>query len=81
MAESRKGLPMIRLLPFCLLLLAACVPREPGLTAAEEQDIRRYVPGADLSDLTPAQVGALSAELHHGDGFDTGPRLRSILMW
>ncbi len=72
---------MIRLLPLCLLLLAACVPREPGLTAAEEYEIRQYVPNADLSDLTQAQVGALSNALHHGDGFDTAYRIRSILMW
>src|SRR5690606_20470605 len=51
---------MIRLLPFCLLLLAACVPREPGLTSAEEYEIRQYVRDADLSDLTPAQIGQLS---------------------
>ena len=71
---------MTRLLPFCLLLLAACMPREPGLTAAEEYEIRQYAPDADLSGLTPAQIGALSSELHHGDGFDIGPRIRSILM-
>jgi len=71
---------MTRLLPLCLLLLAACVPREPGLTATEEYEIRQYVPDADLSDLTSAQVGALSSALHHGDGFDIAPRIRSILM-
>ncbi len=71
---------MIRLLPFCLLLLAACVPREPGLTSAEEYEIRQYVRDADLSDLTPAQIGQLSNELHHGDGLDTAYQIRSILM-
>lgn len=72
---------MTRLLPLCLLLLTACMPRAPGLTAAEEYEIRRYVPDADLSDLTPAQAGALSSALHHGDGFDIPAQIRSILMW
>jgi hypothetical protein len=84
-SQSKNAeLPLPRLVaPVVLasLLLAACVPREPGLTAAEEYDIRRSVPDADLSDLTPAQVGALSDALHHGDGFDLPYRIQSILMW
>jgi len=72
---------MARLLPFCLLMLTACVPRPPGLTKAEEFEIRLYAPDADLTDLTPAQVGALSNVLHHGNGFDTAYQIQSILMW
>lgn len=72
---------MRRLALVTLMLLVACVPRAPGLTLAEEQDIRRYAPQADLSDLTPAQVGALSDALHHGDGLDLAYRIQSILMW
>ncbi|MBK6467056.1 MAG: hypothetical protein IPL38_20430 [Rhodobacter sp.] len=62
--------------------LAACTPVQAGrsgLTAAEQYDIRLYVPNADLTDLTPAQVSALSNVLHDGDGFDTSYRIRSIL--
>ena len=73
---------MIRTMALCtVLLLIACVPREPGLTAVEQAEIRRYVPGTDLTDLTPAQVGALSNALHSGDGFDIPAQIRSILMW
>jgi hypothetical protein len=71
---------MPRLALLAVLALIACVPRAPGLTASEEYDIRRYVPDADLTDLTPAQVAALSDALHHGDGFDLPFRIQSILM-
>lgn len=73
---------MTRTMALCaVILLAACVPREPGLAPAERAEIRQYVPDADLTDLTPAQVGALSNALHSGDGFDIPAQLRSILMW
>ncbi|GAB1361673.1 hypothetical protein MASR1M32_09090 [Rhodobacter sp.] len=74
-------LPMIRLLPLCLLILTACAAQPPGLTAIEQAEIRRYAPDADLTDLTPAQVGALSNALHSGDGFDIPGQIYSILNW
>lgn len=64
-----------------LAVLAACVPAGATLSAADRAEIRRHVPGADLSALTPAQARALEQELHHGDGFDAAYHIRSILMW
>lgn len=67
------------LAPALFCLLAACVPQKPGLTAIEEAEIRRYAPEADLSNLSSAQVGALSNALHSGDGFDIPAQIYSIL--
>jgi hypothetical protein len=69
---------LVVLIPFAVV---ACVPREPGLTTWEMAEIRQYAPDADLNDLTPAQVGALSNALHSGDGLDIPYQIESILNW
>ncbi|MDQ2066952.1 hypothetical protein Q9295_11245 [Xinfangfangia sp. CPCC 101601] len=74
-------LPSFRL-SVCLMLvcgLGACAPTAPGLSAVEQAEIRTYAPNADLSNLTPAQVGALSNALHSGDGFDIPAQIYAIL--
>lgn len=59
-------------------------------TAAEEQllstidlrAIQRMFPNADLSNLTRAQMGALSSALHSGDNtYEVDHEVRSILNW
>jgi hypothetical protein len=65
-----------------LAALASCAHAQgaSALTPIEEYELRLFVPNADLSDLTPAQVSALSSVLHDGDGLDTAYRIRSILL-
>jgi len=58
---------------------AAMAASNGALSPADELEIRRYVPGADLDGLTPEQVRALVATLYHGDGDTTGYEIRSIL--
>lgn len=71
---------MLRVLALTVIgLTAACVPQKPGLTVIEQAEIRRYAPDADLSNLTSAQVGALSNALHSGEGFDIPTQIYSIL--
>lgn len=62
------------------LLLAACVAPAPGLSPADRVDVQRYAPHADLDNLTPAQVQALSAALHGGDGLSIGRDITAILL-
>jgi hypothetical protein len=75
---------MPRLLPV-LMLIALVPPAFAGgtdvLSPSERYELRIHVPNADLSDLTPDQVKALSALLHNGDGFDMSYAIRSVLMW
>ncbi|MEZ5799154.1 MAG: hypothetical protein R3D63_17755 [Paracoccaceae bacterium] len=71
------------LLPALFVILTLVPPAvaggTPHLTAAEIFEIRLHVPNADLSDLTPDQVRALSALLYNGEGFDLSYRIRSVL--
>lgn len=62
------------------LLLAACVAPAPGLSPADRADVQRYAPNADLDNLTSAQVQALSAALHDGDGLSIGRDITAILL-
>jgi hypothetical protein len=61
------------------LLLAACLAPAPGLSPADRADVLRYAPGADLDNLSQAQVNALSAALHDGDGLSIEADIRAIL--
>lgn len=51
-----------------------------ALTPAELSAASQYVPSADLSNLTTAQVQAISNLLGGGDS-NIGAQIRSILMW
>jgi hypothetical protein len=62
------------------VLLAACLAPSPGLTPADRADVLRYAPDADLDNLSPAQVNALSAALHDGDGLSIEADIRAILL-
>ena len=51
-----------------------------ALTPAERSAASQYVPSADLSNLTTAQVQAISSVLGGSDN-NTGAQIRSILNW
>jgi hypothetical protein len=50
-----------------------------ALSPVEESEIRAYAPNADLSNLTSAQISALLAAVHDGDGSGIGRAIYSIL--
>ncbi len=58
---------------------AFAFPAQPLLSAVDRAEISRILPHADLSHLTAAQAGALSAALHSHDGKDVGMQIRAIL--
>lgn len=51
-----------------------------GLSASDAFEARRFVPSADLTDLTPAQANAIAIALHSDDQH-VGAQIRSILKW
>ncbi|MEZ5885951.1 MAG: hypothetical protein R3D56_03535 [Paracoccaceae bacterium] len=57
----------------------AMSPADQLLSANDEAAIRAAVPGADLSNLTNAQRGALASALYSSDNNEVGRSVRSIL--
>ena len=57
---------------------ASAMTYQPTLTTSDKMEIRQFVPNADFSHLTPAQVLELQAVLYSSDP-DTAGQLRSIL--
>lgn len=51
------------------------------LTTAELAEAAQYAPNADLSNLTTAQVQAISNALTSGDGSGIGAYTYSVLNW
>jgi hypothetical protein len=51
-----------------------------GLSTADANKARIYVPNGDFSNLTSAQANAI-ANVLHGDREHVGGEIRSILMW
>jgi len=72
----------IALATVALLVIASTASAQNwtnSLSLADEQEIRMYVPNADLGNLTTDQVGRLQLTLHGGDGAGRGGFIRSIL--
>lgn len=70
-----------RIAILAVLLLSACVgTHQQGLTAGEKAEIRRYVPDAQLENLTLSRQLMLSNTLTHGDGLNMAQDLRAVLM-
>lgn len=57
----------------------AMSPADQLLSANDEAAIRAAVPGADLSNLTNAQRGALASALYSSDDGEVGQSIRAIL--
>jgi len=49
------------------------------LSGSEKQEVRRFVPNADLDNLTTAQVGAIQSVLYGDDEHRAGT-IRGILL-
>lgn len=70
-----------------LMAPAACVNTgadadEQLLSTIDRRTIQQMFPDADLSNLTRAQMGALSSALSNSDNtFETTYEIRSILNW
>ncbi len=74
---------MKRVLLSAALLVAAsgtvmAMTSQPQLSTADLRAARMLVPGADLSQLTAAQAGAIAAILHGDDRGQAG-EIRAIL--
>lgn len=75
---------MKRILLSAALVLAAAgtasaMTSTTELTPNDRAAVLRYVPNADLSNLTSAQVAALSTTLYTGDNREVGGQIRAIL--
>lgn len=68
----------IAILAVALSAMAPAAFAATELTSAEVFELRRYAPSADVSDLTSAQVGAISNVLSSGDT-NIGSQIYSIL--
>lgn len=70
-----------------LMAPAACVSTgadadEQLLSTIDRRTIQQMYPDADLSNLTRAQMGALSSALNSSDNYyETTYQIRSILNW
>lgn len=68
-----------------LLAPVACVSTgadEQLLSTSDRRTIQRMVPDADLTNLTRAQMGALSSALHSSDNiYESTHEIWSILNW
>ncbi|MCB2130097.1 MAG: hypothetical protein KDE03_13710 [Rhodobacteraceae bacterium] len=49
------------------------------LSPSDAYEVKRYVPQADLTSLTPGQIAMISAALHNGSEDGRGYQIRSIL--
>ncbi|HEX9858044.1 MAG TPA: hypothetical protein VGA75_06775 [Paracoccaceae bacterium] len=76
---------MKRFLITAALILAAAgsasaMTSAQDLSGPEKAAVRALVPGADVSNLTTAQVGAIGLILS-GDDSGRGAQIRSVLGW
>jgi hypothetical protein len=49
------------------------------LSPSDAYEVKRHVPDADLTSLTPEQIAEISAALHNGNEVGRGYHIRSIL--
>jgi hypothetical protein len=68
----------IALATLAALTTAASAMSQPGLSSAAQSEVQSMLPGADLTGLTSAQVGAIGAILHGEDSGKAG-QIRAIL--
>ncbi|MEZ5777509.1 MAG: hypothetical protein R3E44_04020 [Paracoccaceae bacterium] len=74
-----KRILLTTALVFAAAGTASAMNTATDLSPTDRAEILRYVPNADLSNLTSEQVAILSATLYNGDNNEVGGHIRAIL--